>query len=156
MEILPFFPLHFLFLPANLRPESETGKVVNNITGLPALFDNPDCHKINGIFHKKQGRKQGGPASYFPCLSWKWISFHVCTFLFISMPINDFLCKCKVNVWAHLWCFHLFYSLWTDWICLSITDIHKQTLTKLRQELTHLSQDEWMYKPIDQIIGFWY
>lgn len=33
-------------------------------------------------------------------------------------------------------------------------DIHKQTLTKLREELTQISQDEWMYKPVDQIIGF--
>ncbi|XP_020603198.1 anaphase-promoting complex subunit 16-like [Orbicella faveolata] len=33
-------------------------------------------------------------------------------------------------------------------------EIHEQTLTKLRQELTQISQDEWMYKPIDQIMGF--
>lgn len=33
-------------------------------------------------------------------------------------------------------------------------EIHEQTLTKLRQQLTQISQDEWMYKPIDQIIGF--
>ncbi|XP_067041339.1 uncharacterized protein [Acropora muricata] len=33
-------------------------------------------------------------------------------------------------------------------------DMHKQTLAKLREELTRISQDEWMYKPIDQIIGF--
>ncbi|XP_029187641.1 anaphase-promoting complex subunit 16-like [Acropora millepora] len=33
-------------------------------------------------------------------------------------------------------------------------DMHKQTLAKLREELTRTSQDEWMYKPIDQIIGF--
>ncbi|CAH3193040.1 unnamed protein product [Porites evermanni] len=33
-------------------------------------------------------------------------------------------------------------------------EIHEQTLTKLRQQLTQINQDEWMYKPIDQIIGF--
>ncbi|CAH3149756.1 unnamed protein product [Pocillopora meandrina] len=33
-------------------------------------------------------------------------------------------------------------------------EIHEQTLSKLRQELTQIGQDEWMYKPIDQIIGF--
>ena len=36
-----------------------------------------------------------------------------------------------------------------------VSEIHEQTLGKLRQELTQISQDEWMYKPIDQIIGFW-
>ena len=34
--------------------------------------------------------------------------------------------------------------------------MHKETLVKLREELTRTSQDEWMYKPIDQIIGFWH
>ena len=37
---------------------------------------------------------------------------------------------------------------------LFLSEIHEQTLTKLRQQLTQISQDEWMYKPIDQIIGF--
>ena len=43
-----------------------------------------------------------------------------------------------------------------DHVIILFSDIHKQTLAKLREELTQISQDEWMYKPVDQIIGFWY
>ncbi|XP_032218670.1 anaphase-promoting complex subunit 16 [Nematostella vectensis] len=33
-------------------------------------------------------------------------------------------------------------------------EMHEQRLSKLRKELDHNSQDEWKYKPIEQIIRF--
>ncbi|XP_031555188.1 anaphase-promoting complex subunit 16-like [Actinia tenebrosa] len=33
-------------------------------------------------------------------------------------------------------------------------EMHEQRMAKLRQELEHISQDQWKYKPIDQLIGF--
>ena len=48
----------------------------------------------------------------------------------------------------------IYYELYSISLHL-FSEIHEQTLTKLRQELTQINQDEWMYKPIDQIIGFW-
>ncbi|KXJ20425.1 anaphase-promoting complex subunit 16 [Exaiptasia diaphana] len=33
-------------------------------------------------------------------------------------------------------------------------EMHEQRMTKLRQELERISQDQWKYKPIDKLIGF--
>lgn len=35
-----------------------------------------------------------------------------------------------------------------------LSEMHEQRMTKLRQELERISQDQWKYKPIDKLIGF--
>lgn len=35
-----------------------------------------------------------------------------------------------------------------------VSEMHEQRMTKLRQELDRISQDQWKFKPIDKLIGF--
>ena len=66
-----------------------------------------------------------------------------------------FSCECVLQEGIRILHFHpTSYRFKTHFYNFFISEIHEQTLTKLRQELTQIGQDEWMYKPIDQIIGF--